>query len=72
MVINSLQTNLRDRTMKLLSVAALIGALLLAPAAFAQATPTTKADCVKAKMKWDPKGGADKKGACVAAAPAKK
>jgi hypothetical protein len=72
MVINSLQANLRDRTMKLLSVAALIGALLLAPAAFAQATPTTKADCVKAKMKWDPKGGADKKGACVAAAPAKK
>lgn len=58
--------------MKLLSVAALIGVLLLAPAAFAQATPTTKADCVKAKMKWDPKGGADKKGACVAAAPAKK
>jgi len=44
---------------------------VLAPAAFAQATPTTKADCVKAKMKWDPKGGADKKGACLAAAPKK-
>ena len=55
--------------MKVLSVATVIGALVLAPAAFAQATPTTKADCVKAKMKWDPKGGADKKGACVAAAP---
>ena len=57
--------------MKLLSVVAVIGALVLAQAAFAQATPTTKADCVKAKMKWNPKGGADKKGACVAAAPAK-
>jgi len=53
--------------MKLLPVAAVIAALLLAPAAFAQATPTTKAECVKAKMKWDPKGGADKKGAFVAA-----
>jgi hypothetical protein len=57
--------------MKLLPIAAVIGALVLAPAAFAQATPTTKADCVKAKMKWDPKGGADKKGACLAAAPKK-
>ena len=55
--------------MKLLPFAAVIAALLLAPPAFAQATPTTKAECVKAKMKWDPKGGADKKGACVAAAP---
>jgi hypothetical protein len=57
--------------MKLLPVAAVIAALLLAPAAFAQPTPTTKAECVKAKMKWDPKGGADKKGACVTAAPKK-
>ena len=57
--------------MRLLSVVVVIGALVLAPSAFAQATPTTKADCVKAKMKWDPKGGADKKGACAAAAPAK-
>jgi hypothetical protein len=55
--------------MKLLSLAAVIGTLVFAPAAFAQTTPTTKADCVKAKMKWDAKGGADKKGACVAAAP---
>jgi hypothetical protein len=72
MLTDLLQNELRDRKMKLLPVTALIGTLLLAPAAFAQATPTTKADCVKAKMKWDPKGGADKKGACVAAAPAKK
>ena len=32
--------------------------------------PTNKADCEKAKMKWDDKGGKDAKGACVAAAPA--
>ena len=50
-----------------------IGLTLAASAslAFAQTPPSNKADCVKAKMKWDPKGGADKKGACVAAAPAK-
>jgi hypothetical protein len=57
--------------MKLLPALAVIGALVLSPAAFAQTTPTNKADCEKAKMKWDPKGGADKKGVCVAAAPAK-
>jgi hypothetical protein len=47
--------------------------LALAPTAFAQSTPTptNKADCDKAKMKWDEKGGKDAKGACVAAAPAK-
>ena len=55
--------------MKLLSLAAMICTLVFAPAAFAETTPTTKADCVKAKMKWDAKGGADKKGACVAATP---
>jgi hypothetical protein len=60
----------QETDMKVLSLA-LIGALILAPAAFAQTPPSNKADCVKAKMKWDPKGGADKKGACVAAAPAK-
>jgi hypothetical protein len=59
----------KETDMKLFSTAAVIGALMFAPSAFAQATPTTKADCVKAKMKWDPKGGADKKGACLAAAP---
>ena len=57
--------------MKVLPLAAVIASLMLAPAAFAQTPPTNKADCEKAKMKWDPKGGADKKGACVAAAPAK-
>jgi hypothetical protein len=60
----------QETDMKVLSLA-LIGALILAPAAFAQTPPSNKTDCVKAKMKWDPKGGADKKGACVAAAPAK-
>ena len=57
--------------MKVLPIVAAIASLVLAPAAFAQTSPANKADCVKAKMKWDPKGGADKKGACVAAAPAK-
>ena len=57
--------------MKVLPLAAVIASLMLAPAAFAQTPPANKADCEKAKMKWDPKGGADKKGACVAAAPAK-
>jgi hypothetical protein len=57
--------------MKVLPIVAAIASLVLAPAAFAQTPPANKADCVKAKMKWDPKGGADKKGACVAAAPAK-
>jgi hypothetical protein len=57
--------------MKALPLVAVIATLMLAPAAFAQTPPANKADCEKAKMKWDPKGGADKKGACVAAAPAK-
>jgi hypothetical protein len=61
----------KETDMKLLPLVAVIGGLVLAPVAFAQAPPANKADCVKAKMKWDPKGGADKKGACVAAAPAK-
>jgi hypothetical protein len=55
--------------MRVVACFVVVGALALSPAAFAQATPTTKADCVKAKMKWNAKGGADKKGACVAAAP---
>lgn len=63
--------------MKLLPVAAVAAALALAPAVLAQQaakpTPTSKADCEKAKMKWDAKGGKDGKGACMAAgAPAKK
>jgi hypothetical protein len=60
--------------MKLFPIAAVVAALTLVPAALAQqtttATPTNKADCEKAKMKWDEKGGKDAKGACVAAAPA--
>jgi len=62
---------IKETDMKVLPLAAVIASLMLAPAAFAQTPPANKADCEKAKMKWDPKGGADKKGACVAAAPAK-
>jgi hypothetical protein len=60
--------------MKLLPIAAVMAALVLAPVAFAQTTPTptNKADCEKAKMKWDEKGGKDGKGACVAAKEEKK
>jgi hypothetical protein len=61
----------KETDMKLLPALAVIGVLILSPTAFAQTTPTNKADCEKAKMKWDAKGGADKKGACVAATPAK-
>ena len=61
--------------MKLFPVAAVVAALTLVPAALAQQTttptPANKADCEKAKMKWDEKGGKDAKGACVAATPAK-
>ena len=58
--------------MKLFPITAVIALLALAPTAIAQATtPTNKADCEKAKMKWDEKAGKDGKGACVAAAPAK-
>ena len=58
--------------MKLFPIMTVIALLALAPTAFAQqaATPTSKADCEKAKMKWDEKGGKDGKGACVAATPA--
>ena len=49
--------------MKLLPALAVIGVLVLSPTAFAQTTPTNKADCEKAKMKWV-ESGADKKGAC--------
>ena len=50
-------------------VAVVMTSLVLAPAAFAQQAkaPMNKADCEKAKMKWDEKGGKDSKGACVAA-----
>ena len=55
--------------MKLLPITAVTAVLALAPVAFAQqpTAPTNKADCEKAKMKWDDKGGKDGKGACVAA-----
>jgi hypothetical protein len=65
---------MEDR-MKLLPIAAVVAAFAFAPAAFAQqaapATPATKVDCEKAKMKWDAKGGKDGKGACMAAPAAK-
>ena len=59
--------------MKLFPITAVIALLALAPTAIAQqvTTPTNKADCEKAKMKWDEKAGKEGKGACVAAAPAK-
>jgi hypothetical protein len=66
-----------EERMKLLPVAAVLAAFAFAPVAFAQTTaptPTNKADCEKAKLKWDDKGEKDGKGACVAAqaaAPAK-
>jgi hypothetical protein len=63
-----------EQQMRTLAIAAVIAALTLAPAAFAQTTsvtPANKADCEKAKMKWDDKGGKDGKGACMAATPAK-
>lgn len=57
--------------MRLLPAAALLAALALAPGVFAQQAatpaPTNKADCEKAKMKWDAKGGKDAKGACMKA-----
>jgi len=58
--------------MKLFPIMTVIALLALAPMGFAQqaATPASKADCEKAKMKWDEKGGKDGKGACVAATPA--
>ncbi len=60
--------------MKLIPVAALVAAFAFVPAVLAQTTaaaPANKADCEKAKMKWDEKGGKDGKGACMAPAPAK-
>jgi hypothetical protein len=58
----------RRTLMKLIPVAAVMAVLVLAPAAFAQQpAPTNKADCEKAKMKWDDKAGKDGKGACIAA-----
>ena len=63
--------------MKYLTAIALITSLALAPVALAQdkaatPAPTNKADCEKAKMSWDDKGGKDSKGACAAAKAEKK
>ena len=60
--------------MKLLPIAAVITSFAFSTVAFAQATPApaNKADCEKAKMTWDAKGGKDGKGACVATPAAKK
>ena len=58
--------------MKLLPIVAVIASFALSSVAFAQTTtPTNKADCEKAKMTWDAKGGKDGKGACVAGPAAK-
>jgi hypothetical protein len=60
--------------MKLLPIATAAAALAIVTVAVAQQAtvmpPMNKADCEKAKMKWDEKGGKDGKGACVATAPA--
>ena len=56
--------------MKLIPIATAVAALAIVTVAVAQTTPTSpanKADCEKAKMKWDEKGGKDGKGVCVAA-----
>jgi len=58
--------------MKLLPIVAVIASFALSSVAFAQTTtPTNKADCEKAKMTWNAKGGKDGKGACVAGPAAK-
>ena len=59
--------------MKLIPIATAVAALAIVTVAVAQTTPTppaNKADCEKAKMKWDEKGGKGGKGVCVAATPA--
>ena len=59
--------------MKLIPIATAVAALAIVTVAVAQTTqtpPANKADCEKAKMKWDEKGGKGGKGVCVAATPA--
>lgn len=58
--------------MKYLTLAAVIASFAVAPVALAQdkgatTAPANKADCEKAKMKWDDKAGKEGKGACIAA-----
>jgi hypothetical protein len=59
--------------MRLIRIATAVAALTIVTAAVAQQAaatlPTNQADCEKAKMKWDGKGGTDGKGACIAATP---
>jgi len=59
--------------MRILPIATAVAALTIVTAAVAQQAtatlPTNQADCEKAKMKWDEKGGKDGKGACIAATP---
>ena len=63
--------------MKYLTIAVIAATLAVSSVAIAQQTaapaPANRADCEKAKMKWDDKAGKDGKGACMAAttAPAK-
>ena len=56
--------------MKAIPIATVVAALTIVTAAVAQQAavtpPMNKADCEKAKMKWDEKGGKDGKGACIA------
>lgn len=62
--------------MKYLTIAAVIVSFAVAPVALAQdkaaPAPANQADCEKAKMTWDAKGGKDGKGACAAAKAEKK
>ena len=58
---------IKETEMKILPLVTVAASLLLAPVAFAQTPPANKADCEKAKMKWDAKGGKGAEGACVTA-----
>jgi hypothetical protein len=64
----------KEEQMRLVPIATVVAALTIVTAAVAQQATTTppanKAECEKAKMKWDEKGGKDGKGACIASPPA--
>ena len=63
----------KEDQMRILPIATAVALLSIVTAAVAQQAaptpPTNQADCEKAKMKWDEKGGKDGKGACIAATP---
>jgi hypothetical protein len=63
----------KEDQMRTLPIVTAVAALTIVTAAVAQQAtttpPTNQADCEKAKMKWDEKGGKDGKGACIAATP---